>query len=396
MTLLLIVGVGVLLLGAVVLLVFPERPGGTISIGNLGNVNSTGAGLPIIVLGLATIGYASLHTSGGDPPSHPTGSTTSTTIDETTSTSTGRTSTTSPLFTQAGAVVTAEGRMVRASAMAGPVTASRAELGKYFVKFSRDVRSCVYFTTLGNPGAGSVPPLGFITVASDANTPAGVFVAVKDAHGAAMDASFQLVTICSASHPWAVVSSDAKIARASGTVGAVTASRIGAGRYNVGFERDVRSCVFTATIGSPGGGFAPSPGFIGVASQRGAATGVFVAINDIRGQPMDAPFHVSVNCSRTDPWAVIGDHGLLVRSSGISGAVTASRLTSGQYQILFDRDVRSCVYVATLGDAATGPAPGPGLARVASRLNAPAGVFVMVNDAAGRALDAPLHLITVC
>ncbi|MDQ6949980.1 MAG: hypothetical protein M3256_27990, partial [Actinomycetota bacterium] len=206
MTILLIAGVGVMVLGAVVLLIFPDRPGGTINIGSIGNVSSTGAGLPIIALGLATIVYASLHPSPGAGPRQPTVTTmSSTTVIAGTTITTGSTSMTVPPFTQTGVVVTAEGKLVRASATAGAVTASRAELGKYFVTFARDVRSCVYLTDLGNSGAGSIPPYGFITVSSDPNTPTGVFLAVTDARGAAMDASFQLMVTCSGSNPWAVV-----------------------------------------------------------------------------------------------------------------------------------------------------------------------------------------------
>jgi hypothetical protein len=55
--LLAVVGVGVVILGAVVLLLLPERPGGTIGWGGF-QVNSRGAGLPLIVVGLVAIGFA--------------------------------------------------------------------------------------------------------------------------------------------------------------------------------------------------------------------------------------------------------------------------------------------------------------------------------------------------
>lgn len=58
MTLLLaVVGVGVVILGAFILLVLPERPGGTVGWGDF-QVKSTGAGLPLIVVGIVAIGFA--------------------------------------------------------------------------------------------------------------------------------------------------------------------------------------------------------------------------------------------------------------------------------------------------------------------------------------------------
>jgi hypothetical protein len=46
--------------GALVLLRFPERPGGTIAWKGL-NVSSKGAGLPLIVLGVVAAGFAAIH-----------------------------------------------------------------------------------------------------------------------------------------------------------------------------------------------------------------------------------------------------------------------------------------------------------------------------------------------
>ena len=54
MTILLVVGVGVVLLGALVLLLFPDRPGGRIAWQGA-EVSSIGAGLPLIVVGIAAI-----------------------------------------------------------------------------------------------------------------------------------------------------------------------------------------------------------------------------------------------------------------------------------------------------------------------------------------------------
>lgn len=71
MTVLLIVGVGVVILGALVLLRFPDRPGGTITWQGV-EVSSVGAGLPLIVIGVAAIAVAGggiVGDGGGTTPS---------------------------------------------------------------------------------------------------------------------------------------------------------------------------------------------------------------------------------------------------------------------------------------------------------------------------------------
>lgn len=65
MTVLLAVGVAIVALGALVLLLFPQRPGGKIAWQGV-EVSSIGAGLPLIVLGVAAITIASSGVVGGD------------------------------------------------------------------------------------------------------------------------------------------------------------------------------------------------------------------------------------------------------------------------------------------------------------------------------------------
>lgn len=62
---LLVVGVGVVVLGALVLLLFPDRPGGKITWQGV-EVSSIGVGLPLIVVGLAAIAISSGGVIGGD------------------------------------------------------------------------------------------------------------------------------------------------------------------------------------------------------------------------------------------------------------------------------------------------------------------------------------------
>jgi hypothetical protein len=64
-TVLLFVGVGVVVLGGLVLLLFPDRPGGKIAWQGV-EVSSLGAGLPLIVVGIVAIALASGGAAGGD------------------------------------------------------------------------------------------------------------------------------------------------------------------------------------------------------------------------------------------------------------------------------------------------------------------------------------------
>ncbi len=62
-----VVGVGLVVFGALVLLKFPDRPGGTIAWRGM-EVNSAGAGLPIIVVGVLALALSALGSWGNKAP----------------------------------------------------------------------------------------------------------------------------------------------------------------------------------------------------------------------------------------------------------------------------------------------------------------------------------------
>ena len=64
MTILVIVGVAIVVLGAFILLLFPDRPGGKIGWQGA-EVSSIGAGLPLIVVGIAAIAIGGNGVIGG-------------------------------------------------------------------------------------------------------------------------------------------------------------------------------------------------------------------------------------------------------------------------------------------------------------------------------------------
>jgi hypothetical protein len=89
---------------------------------------------------------------------------------------------------------------------------------------------------------------------------------------------------------------------------------------------------------------------------------------------------------------VVTSAGLVARGRGVS---SASRTAPGRYQVIFDRDVRTCTYVASVGDQG-GAAPAAGLvetAQLASNVN---GVSLRTQNSAGNPTDRPFHLIVSC
>ena len=90
--------------------------------------------------------------------------------------------------------------------------------------------------------------------------------------------------------------------------------------------------------------------------------------------------------------AVISNTGGAVRARG---ATSSARIGPGVYEVIFDRDVRNCVYVATLGDET---AAGPGNGQISVTQAAPNvnGVRVRTRDSAGELADRSFHLVVSC
>ena len=91
--------------------------------------------------------------------------------------------------------------------------------------------------------------------------------------------------------------------------------------------------------------------------------------------------------------AVVAAAGTMARNHG---ATSATRTGEGQYQVVFDADVKSCAYFATLGDPADG-APPAGEISVGSMAGNANGVLVVTRDSTGATtVDRPFHLIVSC
>ena len=90
--------------------------------------------------------------------------------------------------------------------------------------------------------------------------------------------------------------------------------------------------------------------------------------------------------------AVVTEAGVLARGRGVS---SVARTSEGRYQVIFDRDVRGCVYLATIGDVGAAAPPQGEIATSSLSTNVN-GVAVRTENSGGAATDRPFHLIAPC
>ena len=91
----------------------------------------------------------------------------------------------------------------------------------------------------------------------------------------------------------AVVGSDGTLTRGRG---AVSASRLGKGVYEVDFNQDVTACGYTASVGLPGSSGVSTPGTVTVVGRSGNADALYIQTFTKRGKVLDLGFHVIVQC----------------------------------------------------------------------------------------------------
>lgn len=90
----------------------------------------------------------------------------------------------------------------------------------------------------------------------------------------------------------ASVNADGTVARGNGVT---SSTRDSMGLYRVNFDRDLRGCAYTATVGNTGQGTA-NPGDAVTATNNFNEDGVYVYIRDNAGNPVNRPFHLIVSC----------------------------------------------------------------------------------------------------
>jgi hypothetical protein len=90
--------------------------------------------------------------------------------------------------------------------------------------------------------------------------------------------------------------------------------------------------------------------------------------------------------------AVVTGAGVLARGRGVT---SASRTGEGRYQVIFDREVRACAYLASVGDAG-GAAPAAGLIETSQLPSNVNGVSLRTQNSDGTPSDRPFHLMVSC
>jgi hypothetical protein len=93
---------------------------------------------------------------------------------------------------------------------------------------------------------------------------------------------------------WAVVNADGTVGRGKGV--ASVSHTAGAGSYIVVFNKNVRACLYTATIGLSGASGTSARGFITTVGAAADENGVFVTTDDTSGTPAERGFHLYVGC----------------------------------------------------------------------------------------------------
>jgi hypothetical protein len=92
-------------------------------------------------------------------------------------------------------------------------------------------------------------------------------------------------------------------------------------------------------------------------------------------------------------FAVVNAGGQLVRGRDIS---SVARTGDGRYQVIFNADMRSCAYFATLGDPSAAGPPQNSQISVSSLGSNVNGVAVRTENGAGVEQNRPFHLIVMC
>ena len=122
-------------------------------------------------------------------------------------------------------------------------------------------------------------------------------------------------------------------------------------------------------------------------------TGSDVALNRIGGRAIkESTLGTVPGAALADGltrYAVVTGAGVVARSRGVS---SAARTGQGRYQVIFDRDVRNCAYLATIGDAGAA-SPGQGDIATRSLGSNVNGIVVLTDNPNGNPADRPFHVV---
>ena len=90
--------------------------------------------------------------------------------------------------------------------------------------------------------------------------------------------------------------------------------------------------------------------------------------------------------------AFVQDNGKLKRGVG---AKKAKKLGKGEYEVIFENDVKDCVWVATIGLPGTGD-PYPGIISTALRKGNNKGIYILTGDQKAFLENLSFALVVTC
>ncbi len=93
--------------------------------------------------------------------------------------------------------------------------------------------------------------------------------------------------------------------------------------------------------------------------------------------------------------AVVTAKGKLVRGSGVKSVTPVISLI-GDYTVVFNRNVRNCTYVVSLGNTGSTGVPKTGVISATGASVNSNGVYIDVNDINGYPVERPFHLNVFC
>jgi len=94
---------------------------------------------------------------------------------------------------------------------------------------------------------------------------------------------------------------------------------------------------------------------------------------------------------------VVNADGTVARKSAQPFTVTsAAHLSTGSYEVIWNRNVRGCAYIATIGLSGSSGSSPSGEITVVGRVNRVRGVFLTTHDSTGTLADRGFHLVVVC
>ncbi len=189
---------------------------------------------------------------------------------------------------------------------------------------------------------------------------------------------------------WAVVQANGTFVRGNGVT---TVTHPNTGVYIATFAADVSGCAYVGNPGDPFIGDVPTSSTITVAHRTGNRHQLYIQVwNQQTDVLADFPFHLVAYCGATSKFAVVGKGGAISRGKH---ALSAHRITKGEYSVHFDSDVSNCAFLATIGATGATPVVNPGTISVASGKK-PHNVFVTTVGRSGSVANFPFHLAANC